>query len=208
MIHYSRAAILAADKSFRRDFVNTLTGYKSLNLIGTKSVEGTSNLAPFSQVIHVGASPPLIGILFRPHTVERHTLENILSTACFTLNHVTADFYKQAHHCSARWDRSEFEGVGLEEEYLADFSAPFVKISPLKVACQLEEVQKIACNDTELVIGSVQHVFVQENAVGIDGAISLATLGTVAVSGLDDYYTGVRLARLQYAKADQPVKEQ
>lgn len=207
MIHLSKPVILAAEKSFRRDFVNSLTGYKSLNLIGTISEAGETNLAPFSQVIHVGASPPLIGILFRPHTVERHTLENILQTSWFTLNHVTAAFYKEAHHCSARWEGSEFQAVGLKEEYLEGFPAPFVKRSPLKIACKLEEVQTLKCNGTELVVGSVEHVFVEEKALGSDGFISLSELGTVAVSGLDEYHLGSRLARLNYAKPSLPVTE-
>ncbi|MCC5936008.1 MAG: flavin reductase [Lunatimonas sp.] len=207
MKHFSKSAILAAEKSFRRDFVNSLTGYKSLNLIGTISDVGVSNLAPFSQIIHVGASPPLIGILFRPHTVERHTLENIQKTSYFTLNHVTASFYKEAHHCSARWEGSEFQAVGLEEEYLEGFPAPFVKRSPLKIACELQEIQTLKCNGTELVVGSVEHVFVQESAVGQDGFISLSELGTVSVSGLDEYHVGSRLARLNYAKPGLPVTE-
>ncbi|WP_209330686.1 flavin reductase family protein [Lunatimonas salinarum] len=200
MKHFSKSDLLAAEKSFRRDFVNTLTGYKCLHLIGTISNSGITNLAPFSQIIHVGASPPLIGVLFRPHTVVRHTLENILRTSYFTLNHVTESFYREAHHSSARWEGSEFQAVGLEEEYLEGFSAPFVKRSPLKIACKLEEVQTLKCNGTELVVGSVEHVFVKDDAVGSDGLISVSELGSVAVSGLDEYHVGSRLARLNYAK--------
>jgi flavin reductase (DIM6/NTAB) family NADH-FMN oxidoreductase RutF len=205
--HFDKKAILAAEKSFRRDFVNCLSGYKSLNLIGTKSEAGTTNLAPFSQVFHIGASPPLIGILFRPHTVERHTLENILATRFFTLNHVTAAFYREAHHTSARWEESEFKATGLEEEYLEGFWAPYVKASPLKMGCTLAEVQTLQINGTVMVIGEISHVFVEEKALGEDGFISLEKLGTVTVSGLDEYYVGKKLARLSYAQANKPLKE-
>ncbi|WP_114751742.1 flavin reductase family protein [Pleomorphovibrio marinus] len=193
-------SLMHAEQSFRRDFVNCLSGYKSLNLIGTKSTEGTTNLAPFSQVFHIGASPPLVGILFRPHTVQRHTLENILATEKFTLNHVTEDFYKEAHHSSARWEKSEFEATGLEEEYLQDFFAPFVKLSPLKIACHLADSQTLKINGTVMIIGAVQQVWVKEEALGEDGFIDLNSLGTVTVSGLDEYHLGKKLARLSYAK--------
>lgn len=205
--HFDKKSILSADKNFRRDFINSLTGYKSLNLIGTKSASGKTNLAPFSQVFHIGASPPLIGILFRPHTVERHTLENILSAGFFTLNHVTEAFFREAHHTSARWEESEFQATGLDEEYLVGFQAPFVKISPLKIGCSLAEVQTLQINGTVMVIGEILHVFVEQKALGADGFISLEELGTVSVSGLDEYHVGRKLARLGYAKPNEPLKE-
>ncbi len=207
MKHFDKRALLSTDKSYRRDFVNCLSGYKSLNLIGTKSDSGKTNLAPFTQVFHIGASPPLIGILFRPHTAERHTLENILASKFFTLNHVTEAFYKEAHHTSARWEESEFQATGLEEEYLEGFWAPYVKASPLKIGCTLAEVQTLQINGTVMVIGEIAHVFVEEKALGEDGFISLETLGTVTVSGLDEYHVGRKLARLSYAKANVPLTE-
>ena len=72
-------------------------------------------------------------LLFSRYLLIWHTLENILQNGSFTLNHVTENFYKETHQCSARWEQSEFEATGLEEEYLNDFKAPFVKISPLKI---------------------------------------------------------------------------
>ncbi len=204
---FDLAAIMNAEQSFRRDFVNCLSGYKSLNLIGTKSKQGVTNLAPFSQVFHIGASPPLVGILFRPHTVKRHTLENILETERFTLNHVTEEFYKEAHLSSARWESSEFEATGLEEEYLEDFPAPFVKISPLKVACHFVESQTLKINGTILLIGAVQQVWVKEEAVGRDGFVDLNLLGTVTVSGQDEYHIGKKLGRLSYAKPGEKLTE-
>ncbi|WP_162418972.1 flavin reductase family protein [Cyclobacterium roseum] len=208
MKHFTQQEILQADKSFRRDFVNCLSGYKSLNLIGTVNQQNSeTNLAPFSQVFHIGASPPTVGVLFRPHTVERHTLENIIQNGFFTLNHVTEAIYKQAHHCAARWPISEFKGTGLTEEYRDEFPAPYVKESPLKVGCTLLDRQTLSVNDTVLVIGSIDQVYVQEEALGVEGFIDLEKLGTVTVSGLDGYHLGKKLARLAYPKADQPVKE-
>lgn len=207
MRHFDKKSILEADSSYRRDLINCLSGYKSLNLIGTKSQAGISNLAPFSQVFHIGATPPLVGILFRPHTVERHTLQNILATGFFTLNHVSEAFYKQAHQTAARFEGSEFEGTGLEEEYLGDFFAPFVKLSKVKLACRLVEQQTLAINGTVLVIGSIEHIWVDEIGLRADGSLDLNALGTVTVSGLDEYHVGKKLARLSYPKVGKPVQE-
>jgi flavin reductase (DIM6/NTAB) family NADH-FMN oxidoreductase RutF len=207
MKHFDKASILGAESSFRRDFINCLSGYKSLNLIGTKNLQGVSNLAPFSQIFHIGASPPLVGILFRPHTVERNTFENILQTGFFTLNHVTEGFYKEAHQSAARYSGSEFEATGLEEEYLGGFFAPYVAKSPVKIGCAFVESQTLMVNGTELLIGSIEHIWVEEKGLRPDGSLDLNTLGTVTVSGLDEYHLGMKLARLSYPKPGKEIEE-
>ena len=79
------------EKLYRAAFVNSLSGFKSANLIGTISSEGKTNLAIFNSVIHVGANPQLLGFLMRPVSVERHTYTNIKETNCFTINHITKE---------------------------------------------------------------------------------------------------------------------
>jgi flavin reductase (DIM6/NTAB) family NADH-FMN oxidoreductase RutF len=207
MRHLRKEEILEGDADYRKNLINSLSGYKSLNLIGTLSNEGISNLALFSQVFHIGANPPLVGILFRPDTVVRHTLSNILETNFFTLNHVSSDFYKEAHWTSARWENSEFDATGLQEEYLNGFFAPFVSQSRVKLACKLIETQTLQVNQTVLMIASIEDVYVEEVGLRTDGSLDLNELDTVTVSGLDEYHTGRKLARLGYAKPDKPIKE-
>ncbi|MGY6523552.1 MAG: flavin reductase family protein [Mongoliitalea sp.] len=207
IVHVSKEQLLKAESAYRRDLVNSLAGYKSLNLIGTKNENGVTNLSPFSQVFHIGATPPLVGILFRPHTVERHTFENILKTRYFTLNHVTPSFYKEAHQTAARYEGSEFERTGLEEEYLGEFYAPFVKLSPLKVACKLADRVTLQINGTELIIAEIQDIYVNDKGLRKDGSLDLNALETVTNTGLDEYHIGQRLARLSYPKPGKPLEE-
>ena len=54
------------DKISRLNLINSITGVKPSNLIGTKSKDGFSNLAIFSSVVHLGSKPPLIGFITRP----------------------------------------------------------------------------------------------------------------------------------------------
>lgn len=198
--YFSSHSLMEMDSFFRRNLVNCLSGYKSLNLIGTRNQAGTANLAPFSQVFHIGAAPPLVGILFRPHTVKRDTLENILDTKCFTLNQVTPSLYKEAHWTAANWEGSEFEATGLEEEVKGDFFAPFVKGSPVQLGCTLVETQTLQVNQTVLLIGSIDHIYVEEKGLRMDGSLDLNVLETVTVSGLDEYHVGEKLSRLAYPK--------
>jgi len=207
MKHFDSEEIMASDSFFRTNLINSLSGYKSLNLIGTQNSQGITNLALFSQVFHIGANPPTVGILFRPNTVLRHTLDNILESGFFTLNHVSSQFYQEAHWTSAKWEGSEFEATGIESEYLNGFFAPFVKISPVKIACSLVETQTLKVNQTILLIGNIESVHIDEKGLRKDGSLDLNALDTVTVSGLDEYHVGKSLGRLAYAKPAKPIEE-
>lgn len=196
--------ILKMEKRFRVNFINSLSGFKSLNLAATINPGSkVTNLAPVSSVIHVGATPPLLGMLMRPDSVPRHTLQNIVESGFWTLNHVKKDFFKQAHKTSARYPAnvSEFGAVGLHEEYL-NFPAPFVKESVLKIGLSLEEKIDLKVNGTHFLIGKIETVLVPESCVKEDGFIDLEQAGTITVSGLDCYHSTEKIERLPYAKPD------
>ena len=201
-MHFTKQHLNQLEQRFRTHLINSLSGFKSANLIGTQDKLGNTNLAIVSSVFHLGAHPPLVGMIMRPHSVPRHTFENILETGVYTINQVNNEIYQQAHQTSARYDKdeSEFAATGLTTEYLADFNAPFVAQSRLKYAVKLAQHQHLAINGTELVIGEITDLYVDDNAVQEDGFIDLASINTVAVSGLDSYHTTQALCRLPYAK--------
>ncbi|GGP75513.1 flavin reductase family protein [Shewanella ulleungensis] len=201
-MHFTKDRIDALETRTRAHFINSLSGFKSANLIGTQDIQGNTNLSIVSSVIHLGANPPLVGMIIRPHSVARHTFENILQTGFYTINQVNQSIYTQAHQTSARYDRdeSEFDATGLTAEYLMDFKAPFVKESRLKYSVKLAEHQHLAINGTEFVIGEIVDVYVVDIAVEADGFIDLDIIETVAITGLDSYHTTAKLARLPYAK--------
>ncbi|GAA73578.1 nitrilotriacetate monooxygenase component B [Pseudoalteromonas sp. BSi20480] len=201
-MHFTKARIDALEKRTRTHLINSLSGFKSANLIGTQDLLGNTNLSIVSSVIHLGAHPPLVGMIMRPHSVPRHTFENILQTGVYTINQVNKSIYKQAHQTSARYDKdeSEFEETGLTAEYLNEFSAPFVKESRLKYSVKFVESKHLEINGTELVIGEIVDVYLDETALQSDGFLDLQAIDTVAVTGLDSYHTANKLTRLPYAK--------
>ena len=192
--------IIAQENSYRRNFINSLTGFKSCVLVGTVSSNGETNLAIFSQVIHVGANPPYLGILFRPHVIPRHTFENILSTKIFTVNLIPQGLEHLAHHSSARWRDSEFDSLSLEPEWFDDIKVPFVKESKIKLFCHFQERLDVQSNGTHLIVGSIQRVIVSDELVGHDGFIDQEKARTVTSLGLDGYYKAQKIARFEYAK--------
>ena len=203
---FSREEILEMDRFFRTTFMNSLSGFKSVNLVGTTSSSGVHNLAIFNSIVHIGANPPFLGMVVRPHTVPRDTLENILATQHFTLNHIHRDIYPQAHQTAARYpaDTSEFEAVGLTA-LETDFPAPYVAEARLRIGMKFEERHDIM-NGTILVVGSVQEVLLPDSVVGEEGYVDLSELGSLTVAGLDAYHETKLVDRLAYAKPDKAPK--
>lgn len=202
------AAIAALEKNIRTNLINSLSGFKAANLVGTVNSKGQTNLAVFSSAVHIGAHPPLQGLVFRPDSVSRHTFENILDTGVYTLNHINRDIYPQAHQTAARYGRevSEFDATGLTAEYSGGFAAPYVREATIQAGMAYREHHRLEINGTILLIGEVVFLRFPENVMEADGFLDLERAGTVAISGLDSYHTTTRLARMAYAKPDKPPR--
>lgn len=205
-LKFSREGIDQMDERFRASFVNSLSGVKSLNLVGTVNPEGEENLAIFNSVFHLGANPPLLGMISRPDSVHRGTLFNIQSTGFYTLNHVKEDFFLKAHQTSARYapEVSEFKATGLTSEKDPAHAVPFVKEAAVKLLMKLIRTVPLPENGTTLIIGEIQSVELPEGVLREDGSVDLVRAGTIAGSGLDTYLRIEEIARLQYAKPDRP----
>lgn len=201
--------ILSFEKLYRTNVVNSLSGFKSANLVGTISVDGKANLAIFSSVLHVGANPPLMGFLMRPVSVERHTYNNIKETGFFTINHIKKEIFKQAHQTSARYDEniSEFDACGLTPEYTETIKAPYVKESKIKIGLKFLEEQEIKSNGTIFIVGEILEVILPDDIVLADGFVDTEKAGTITIGSLDSYHETKRIARLSYAKPGLEPKE-
>lgn len=201
--------ILNSEKLYRTNVVNSLSGFKSANLIGTISSKGETNLAIFSSVIHVGANPPLMGFLMRPVAVERHTYKNIKVTGYFTINHINKEIYKHAHQTSARYEKntSEFNSCGLTPEYTETIKAPYVKESKIKIGLKFLEEQEIKSNGTIFIVGEIQEIILPNEIVLSDGFVDIEKAGTITIGSLDSYHETKRIARLYYAKPGLEPKE-
>ena len=201
--------ILHLDQRYRANLINSIGGFKSVAMVGTKSRSGHSNLAIFNSFFHLGAQPPLFGFIVRPDSVERHTLENILETNSFTVNHLNEYNYKQAHQTSARYPKetSEFDATGLQEEYINGFHPPFVLGSKIQIGAEFQQKTDVSANGTILIVAKIQLIRIEEEVIGKDGFIDLEKSGTITCSGLDCYHRTQKLSRLSYAKTDRTTTE-
>jgi flavin reductase (DIM6/NTAB) family NADH-FMN oxidoreductase RutF len=196
------SSIEQMDQRYRTTLINSLAGFRQAVLVGTQSVDGVNNLAIFNSLIHLGANPALFGLICRPNTVQRDTLQNIMETKVYTLNFIPSEYYKQAHQTSARYDSnvSEFEATGLTPQFQAFCKAPFVEEAVVKIYMKLESLVPISINNTELIIGSIQYIELKDGLLGVDGYIDLANDNTLIAQGLDAYFEAKPIGRLPYAK--------
>lgn len=191
------------EQDYRRTFINSLAGFRQVVLVGSKSADGYTNLAIFNSLIHLGANPALLGLINRPDSVQKDTLQNILETKEYTLNYIQSSQYEKAHQTSARYGRgiSEFEQVGFDEMYHPFCYAPFVANAVVKIALKLEDNIPIPLNGTILIVGSVMQVDIDASMVGPDGFVALSESDVLISQGLDAYFVSKAIGRLPYAKS-------
>ena len=206
---YINSSIQSWERFYRANFINSLTGFKSVSLIGTVDATGQTNLGIFSSIIHIGSDPALVGYINRPRTAAPHTLANIESTGVYTINHIHRSYLEKAHQTSAKYapEISEFDEAGLTPEYIENITAPFVKESLVKYALTLKEIIPISLNQTFLVIGKIEMVHLQDEYVLPDGFIDLQKAETICSNGIDSYYSTQLVDRYRYAKPGIPPEK-
>jgi len=209
MQYFSIDEIKGWERFYRANFINSLQGFKPVSLLGTVSENGIPNLAIFSNIVHIGADPALIGFINRPIEAAPHTIQNIKLSGEFTINHNQPSFVAAAHQTSAKYstDQNEFLETGLKTFFLENFKAPFVFESEIKYGLDLVEIVPITHNNTFLVIGSVKHVLLKEGLIQQDGFIDANKAQSITSLGLDGYYSTDPIARFEYAKPGKELKK-
>jgi flavin reductase (DIM6/NTAB) family NADH-FMN oxidoreductase RutF len=207
MININERNLSKLEERDRIRLINSLSGPKSVHLIGTKSGDKL-NLSIVSSIFHLGASPALFGFVIRPDTVTRDTLNNLRMHPHLTINQVHQGIIEEAHQTSARYNsnQSEFEMCHLTEEFLEDHDAPFVKESKIKFSGKFIREIKIEENGTHIIVCKVINIYLPEDALSEDYSVDPIEANAVAVSGLDTYLSLQSLGKLSYAKPDKKVE--
>ena len=206
---YSIDEIGGWERFYRANFLNSVSGFKPLNLIATVDEQGVSNLGLFSNIVHLGADPALVGFVNRPREAAPHTLRNIERGGFYTINHVHPEILARAHQCSAKYPDgvSEFAETGLTEAWVDGLPVPYVRESLIRYALELVQVNPIPMNGTFFVIGRVLQAQLDPSLVSADGFIDISRADSLVSTGLDAYGQVSPYARYRYAKPDK-VSEQ
>ena len=201
-MHFNTDQINDLEKIKKINLINSCSGYKSANLIGSISNEGITNVAVFSSITHLGSNPPTLGFIVRPTTVPRDTYKNIMESGIFTINHVYEDILEDAHHTSAKYEEeiSEFDITELEAEYHNDCIAPFVKGSPVQMEMRFVEQYHIKSNNVIHIIAEIKNLYVKDDILQEDGFLDLAKGKVAAINGLDAYAVAKNNSRFNYQR--------
>jgi flavin reductase (DIM6/NTAB) family NADH-FMN oxidoreductase RutF len=189
MAFYNYNDIQNLNKIFKINLINSCSGFKSANLLGSISEEGISNVAVFSSVTHLGSNPPTLGFILRPTTVPRDTYKNIKDSGVFTINHIHEAIIEDAHHTSAKYPKevSEFDKTNLEEEFKGKFKAPFVKGAPVQMSMKFIEEVYVPSNDVMLIVAQIEELYIDDDLLQTDGLINLSKGNIATINGLDTY---------------------
>jgi len=203
MMHFfNNQDINQLDKIFRINLINSCSGFKSANLLGTISEKGITNVAVFSSVTHLGSNPPTLGFILRPTTVHRNTHKNLKDLGYFTINHIWEAIFEEAHHTSAKYpdDISEFDMTNLEPEFKGNYKAPFVKNAPVQMAMKFVEEIYVPSNDVMLVVAQIEELYIKDELLQKDGLINLSKGNVVTINGLDTYAVPKFKKQLSYQR--------
>lgn len=196
------------ERIYRGNLINSITGFKSANLLATKSKDGVDNVAIFSSVTHLGSNPAMFSFIQRPlgHGAG-HTYENLKETGQITLNHLNMELVARAHQSSAKYspEISEFEELNIEKITRENFKAPFVKDAIIQVAAEYESEYFLKENKCILVICRITDVFMTEGLQMEDGFVNLEKAGTVTINGLDAYAKAEIKERWSYAQVGEDL---
>ncbi len=198
----------AMNDRYRATLINSISGFKSLGLIGTINESGITNIGVFNSIVHIGAFPPILGMIFRPDTVRRHTLENILTNKHYTINQVHEGMLPMAHQASAKYDAdiSEFTACQFTPEFSDAGKAPYIQESRVKMMLEYRMHIPIPLNDTIFLIGEIIEIKAPSSIIKEDGFVDIHSAGTVSVAGLDAYYSTQFIDRYGYARPNMDLQ--
>jgi flavin reductase (DIM6/NTAB) family NADH-FMN oxidoreductase RutF len=205
-ITLTKEEINALPKADKINLINSISGIKPGNLIGTISNEGLYNLAIFSSVVHLGSAPALLGFILRPNDdTPRHTYLNLKDNGKFSLNSIHRGFSQNAHYTSVKFPAqdSEFEKCKLEMCFYEHHKIPFVKQSKRQLAMNMVDDIYIAHNKTRLIVAEIEEIMLDQDILQPNFRIDFEKSEELGIAGLNSYYQLQHQASYPYARASE-----
>ncbi|MEZ6109406.1 MAG: flavin reductase family protein [Pirellulaceae bacterium] len=170
-----------------------LIGPRPIAWISTRSVEGVSNLAPYSFFNGVTSRPPslVFSSVCKPDGGLKDSLTNIVATGEFVVNVVPYSLAESMVATSRDWEAEidEFEMCGIE-------ATPSALVAPLRVArspaafeCRLMQVVEVGSGPgaASLVIGEIVAIAIDDSVLGADNFPDPAALDLIGRMGGNTY---------------------
>jgi len=165
--------------------------------VGSRSVDGVDNLAPFSYFMGVSSKPPAVAISVARagRDVLKDTAENILKTGVFTVSVPSVDQVAAVAGSAARYpgEVSEFERVALTPAAGVQVAAPFPREAKVAMECRVIHTHDMGT--VHLIVGEVVWFHIHDDVlkdadgrqlVDVEALDPLARLGGVDYAALGE----------------------
>jgi flavin reductase (DIM6/NTAB) family NADH-FMN oxidoreductase RutF len=179
----------------RHNPLNALVAPRPIAWVSTISIDGRSNLAPFSYFNAVSADPPVV--MFAPNAKDeqggaKDSLRNVRDTGEFVVNIVPWRLRMAMNLTSTvlAHGQSEFELAGLTEVQSSLVRPPRVSESPAALECKVCDIialpHRPGGRRSHAVFGEVVAVHIDDNCIR-DGIVDTLRLGPMARLGGFEY---------------------
>ena len=198
---------LALDGLQRRErtgLINAISGIRTV-FLAISGTQGNWNAGVFTNVIHVGANPACMSILFRPDNGNRHSYTNYKTSKRITLVSLPEEEMQRLHDCSASYDEGvfEWEHLGGRCENIDGWTHPIPTAALWAVELEFDESFKLK-NDCIYTVGRVQHVGLGNALYREDRTLHFNTPPLLAL-GLQHYFIPESVAHLPFPEV-KPTK--
>lgn len=163
---------------------------RPIGWIGSRSADGSHNLAPYSFFNAISDRPKLVMFSSSGH---KDSVRNIEETGVFTCSFVGRDLIEQMNVTSiaAAYGESEFEIAGLTVQLGQLVEAPFVGEALAVLECRMTEVMRPRTLDGSeseswVVFGQVVGIHIRDEAIR-EGRFDMATARPIGRMGYMDY---------------------
>lgn len=166
---------------------------RPIGWIGTRGLDGSVNLAPYSFFNAISDHPKMV--MFAS-SGRKDTLRNVEETKVFTTSMVGRELANQVNLTSADspYGESEFGFSGLTVAEARLINAPFVAEAHAALECKVTDIFQPRSLEGEpsgsfVVIGQVVGIHIDDAAL-VDGRLDMATVAPLARLGYMDYADG------------------
>lgn len=168
---------------------------RPIGWLSTISVDGVSNLAPYSQFTNLTFDPPYVAVSINQGRLQnrKDTTENIEQVGEFVYNMVTYDLKDAMNITAAEFPSGvdEFEEAGLTKAPSMLVKPYRVAESPIQFECTYVQTIRLPangrCGTADIIIGKVVGIHIKDEFIMPDGRIDVLKMRPLARLGYSDY---------------------
>ena len=163
---------------FKRSIFNAIVAPRPIGWISTLGIDGSANLAPFSQFNLVSTAPPVVMFACNQPADrdEKDTIANVRTTGEFVVNLVSWELREAMNLTSTPVARGvdEFELAGIEKADCVRVRPPRVAASPANLECRVIRILQVDAHlpgetPTTLVLGRIVGLHIRDGYLDDDG---------------------------------------